>query len=210
MNEADTCRMLVRPKLEAAGWDGNKHFYSEQTAFADGRIIVPAGKPRRLKKKFFDFLLRYTRDITLAVVEAKSNKHPAGDDILVSNIKAWEGTIAVVSPEDDGPFGSHRYPTFSPIDGSATPRYVCFCLLSLDRRHYVGEASPGSADRNPTTGSGAMQAIPVPVPRFERHIWFDQLFEKVNNAKQVIERRRLERSAMLPAILNQVFSGDSA
>lgn len=27
MNEADTCRMLVRPKLEAAGWDGNKHFY---------------------------------------------------------------------------------------------------------------------------------------------------------------------------------------
>jgi len=78
MNEADTCRLLVRPKLEEAGWDGTKHFYSEQTSFTDGRIIVPAGKPRRLKKKFSDFLLRYTRDITLAVVEAKSDKRPAG------------------------------------------------------------------------------------------------------------------------------------
>lgn len=78
MNEADTCQTLVRPKLEAAGWDGDKHFYSEQTPFTDGRIIVPGGKPRRLKKKFSDFLLRYSRDITLAVVEAKSDKRPAG------------------------------------------------------------------------------------------------------------------------------------
>jgi type I restriction enzyme M protein len=35
MNEADTCRTLVRPKLEAAGWDGGRHFYSEQTPFTD-------------------------------------------------------------------------------------------------------------------------------------------------------------------------------
>jgi type I restriction enzyme R subunit len=81
MNEADTCRTLVRPKLEAAGWDGGRHFYSEQTPFTDGRIILPGGKPRRLKRKFSDFLLRYTRDITLAVVEAKSDRRPAGDGL---------------------------------------------------------------------------------------------------------------------------------
>jgi len=82
MNEADTCRKLVRPKLESAGWeDGGNHFYSEQTPFTDGRIVVPAGKPRRLKKRFTDFLLRYSRDLTLAVVEAKSDKRPAGDGL---------------------------------------------------------------------------------------------------------------------------------
>jgi type I restriction enzyme R subunit len=80
MNEAETCRTLVRPKLEAAGWnDDDRHFYSEQISFTDGRIITPGGRPRRLKKKFADFLLRYTRDITLAVVEAKSAVRPAGD-----------------------------------------------------------------------------------------------------------------------------------
>jgi type I restriction enzyme R subunit len=81
MNEADTCRTLVRPKLEAAGWDTPPHSYNEQTPFTDGRIIVPGGKPRRLKRKFSDFLLRYTRDITLAVVEAKSDRRPAGDGL---------------------------------------------------------------------------------------------------------------------------------
>ncbi|CAN5357829.1 DEAD/DEAH box helicase family protein [soil metagenome] len=82
MNEADTCRKLVRPGLEAAGWDDtSQHFYSEQIHFTDGRIITPGGKPRRLKKKIADFLLRFTRDITLAVVEAKSDRKPAGNGL---------------------------------------------------------------------------------------------------------------------------------
>lgn len=50
-------------------------------AFTDGRIVTPGGKPVRLKKKVADFLLRYTRDITLAVVEAKSDRRPAGDGL---------------------------------------------------------------------------------------------------------------------------------
>jgi type I restriction enzyme R subunit len=49
--------------------------------FTDGKIVVPGGKPRRLKKKFSDFLLRYTPDITLGGVEAKSDKRPAGDGL---------------------------------------------------------------------------------------------------------------------------------
>lgn len=82
MNEAETCRRLVRPRLESAGWDdARQHFYSEQVAFTDGRIITPGGKPVRLKKKFADFLLRFTRDVTLGVVEAKSVDRLAGDGL---------------------------------------------------------------------------------------------------------------------------------
>src|SRR2546421_7006249 len=81
MNEADTCRKLVRPRLEAAGWDTLPRSYSEQTPFTDGRILASGSKPCRLKQKFSDFLRRYTRDITLAVVEAKSDKRPAGDGV---------------------------------------------------------------------------------------------------------------------------------
>lgn len=42
MNEADTCRKLVRPGLETARWDdASQHFYSEQIHFTDGRIVTP-------------------------------------------------------------------------------------------------------------------------------------------------------------------------
>jgi type I restriction enzyme R subunit len=81
MNEADTCRMLVRPKIEAAGWDDDLHAYNEQISFTDGRIIVAGTKVRRGKQKRADFLLRYTRDLTLAVVEAKPDEEPAGDGV---------------------------------------------------------------------------------------------------------------------------------
>ncbi|VTR92761.1 dead deah box helicase : EcoEI R domain protein OS=Xanthobacter autotrophicus (strain ATCC BAA-1158 / Py2) GN=Xaut_0785 PE=4 SV=1: ResIII: Helicase_C: EcoEI_R_C [Gemmata massiliana] len=82
MNEAETCRTLVRPKLETAGWEANGDtFYREQIGITAGRIVLPGGKPRRLKKKIPDFLLYFTRDVLLAVVEAKSNIRPAGDGL---------------------------------------------------------------------------------------------------------------------------------
>src|SRR5580692_5844797 len=79
MNEAETCRKEVRPKLEAAGWDALPHLYNEQVSFTDGRIVVAGSRVHRRKQKRSDFFLRYTRDLTLAVVEAKSLHRPAGD-----------------------------------------------------------------------------------------------------------------------------------
>jgi type I site-specific restriction endonuclease len=42
MNEADTCRKYVLPKLYAAAWTDEQ--INEQRTFTDGRIII-AGKP---------------------------------------------------------------------------------------------------------------------------------------------------------------------
>lgn len=68
--EADTCRRFVVPKLQAAGWDDDPHSIAEQRSITDGRII-PVGKGfMRKPPKRVDYLLRYTRDFTLAVVEA--------------------------------------------------------------------------------------------------------------------------------------------
>jgi type I restriction enzyme, R subunit len=80
VNEAETCRTKVRPKLEAAGWEANgeRHF-REQIPITAGRILLAAGKPKRQKKKVPDFLLCFTRDVPLAVVEAKSDAKPAAD-----------------------------------------------------------------------------------------------------------------------------------
>jgi len=70
-SEADTCRLYVVPKLTGAGWESEPHSIAEQRTFTDGRIIVAGGKVRRGKQKRADYLLRYTRDFPIAVVEAK-------------------------------------------------------------------------------------------------------------------------------------------
>src|SRR5690349_17405204 len=72
ITEADTCRKYVVPKLQQAGWDTLPHAINEQKTFTDGRIIVAGQLTSRGKGKRADYLLRYTRDVLLAVVEAKA------------------------------------------------------------------------------------------------------------------------------------------
>lgn len=77
--EADTCRKFVVPRLQAAGWDNEPHSIAEQRTITDGRI-VPMGKGFiRKPPKRVDYLLRYTRDFPLAVVEAKAACKSAAD-----------------------------------------------------------------------------------------------------------------------------------
>ena len=79
LSEADTCRKMVVPKLVAVGWDNDPHSIAEQRSITDGRII-PAGKGFvRKAPKRVDFLLRFTRDFPLAVVEAKASYLTAAD-----------------------------------------------------------------------------------------------------------------------------------
>jgi type I restriction enzyme R subunit len=72
LTEADTCRKYTLPALLAAGWDTDPHSFTEQKTFTDGRIIVAGGRPRRGEQKRADYLLRYTNDFPIAVVEAKA------------------------------------------------------------------------------------------------------------------------------------------
>ena len=77
MNEADTCREFVTPKLVEAGWGAAESVIGEQHSFTNGRIIVAGGKVRRGKQRRADYLLYYRRDFPLAVVEAKELGLPA-------------------------------------------------------------------------------------------------------------------------------------
>lgn len=79
--EADTCRKFVVPALQAAGWENDPHSIAEQRTVTDGRVI-PVGKGFiRKPPKRLDYLLRYTRDFPMAVVEAKASYKSAADAV---------------------------------------------------------------------------------------------------------------------------------
>jgi type I restriction enzyme, R subunit len=80
-SEADTCREYVTPAIQAAGWGDSPFEIAEQRSFTDGRIVLTGRTAKRREGKRADYLLRYRRDLTLAVVEAKPYKAPAGDGL---------------------------------------------------------------------------------------------------------------------------------
>ena len=84
LNEADTCRVYVTPRLRAAGWEEPPHLIAEQQTFTDGRVRIVAGQAVRGDRKRVDYFLLYTRDFTLAVVESKPEDAPQGTGLAQS------------------------------------------------------------------------------------------------------------------------------
>jgi len=68
-SEADTCRKYVIPKLYASKWDDDQ--IMEQRPFTDGQIVVIGRIAKRKKPKKADYILRYTKNSLIAVIEAK-------------------------------------------------------------------------------------------------------------------------------------------
>ncbi len=79
--EADTCRKYIVPKLQTAGWDDEPHVIAEQRYFTAGRIIVLGNKAQRKRGKRADYILKFTRDFPIAVVEAKPIYKHAADGL---------------------------------------------------------------------------------------------------------------------------------
>ena len=81
MNEADTCRTLITPRLQNALWENEPHQINEQVAFTNGRIVVEMGGSRatRGEKKRADYILRHHPNFPIAVVEAKPDGAPLGE-----------------------------------------------------------------------------------------------------------------------------------
>ena len=51
-------------------------------------------------------------------------------DLVISNVFAWEGAIAMASETEAGMIGSHRFMTFRPRDDRAHPAWIAWFLMN--------------------------------------------------------------------------------
>lgn len=89
--------------------------------------------------------------------------HPG--ELVLSNVFAWEGGIAVSSASDEGKIGSHRFMTYQPVDNSQVDiSWAGWFFLSEPGMELIRKASPGSAGRNRTLAVERFAALKVPLP----------------------------------------------
>lgn len=128
-------------------------------------------------------------------------------DVLLSNIKAWEGAIAVVPPGHDGKAVSHRYLTLACDTQIILPEYLCFYLLSPQGLQQIGEASPGTADRNRTLSVTKLNQIGVPIPPLSDQL---KLKEIIDAKARYLALNTLEKDAdaLRRLVLAKAFRGE--
>lgn len=130
------------------------------------------------------------------------------NDLVFSNIKAWEGALAVATEDDNGRFASHRYITCKVKADVIIADFLCFYLLSPEGIERVRDASLGSADRNRTLAIKRLELIEVPVPSYEKQLQFYELQKKVSTIQKTKAENQVELDALLPAILDKAFKGE--
>lgn len=77
LSEQDICTKFITPAIEQSGWDIQKQIRQEYT-FTDGRIIVRGRLHTRGKSRRADYVLFHQKNLPIAIVEAKDNKHSLG------------------------------------------------------------------------------------------------------------------------------------
>ncbi len=128
-------------------------------------------------------------------------------DLVLSNVFAWEGAVAVAGETDAGRYGSHRFITCVPNDGVTTSQFLCFNFLTPDGLEQLRKASPGGAGRNRTLGLNALSEIEVPIPAFGRQLWFVDLVNRFESLKRVEDDSARELDALLPSTIEKAFNG---
>lgn len=84
--------------------------------------------------------------------------------LVVSNIKAWEGAVAVSGSSDYGTIASNRFLSYEPIDARVDVNFLRHYFLTENGNQQLQRASPGSADRNRTLAASRFEEILVPLP----------------------------------------------
>ncbi len=143
-----------------------------------------------------------------ADLNGKRIYHIEPGDLLFSNVFAWEGAVAIVKPEDRGRYGSHRFITRLPKEGTVTAQFLRFHFLTEDGLQQLRDASPGSAGRNRTLGLKALDAIKVPIPPYEAQLWFDRLYGKLDALRSRQTEVEQEIESLMPSILDKLFRGE--
>jgi type I restriction enzyme S subunit len=114
-------------------------------------------------------------------------------DLVVSNVFAWEGAIAVAQPEHDDTIGSHRFMTLTPT-ADVSARFLQQYLLTQEGLAQVRAASPGSAGRNRTLSLRGLANLSVPVPDYAEQLRVGDAIEVADMTLEGIRARFSQNS----------------
>lgn len=124
------------------------------------------------------------------------------DDLVISNVFAWEGALAVASESERGLIGSHRFMAWIPRNADqVNVRYLWHYFLSEPGLLHLRRASPGSAGRNRTLGIAAFEDTNIPLPDLSEQQRIAARLDRLASLTGGLDRTRLPLARVKERIL---------
>ncbi|MFF3444781.1 restriction endonuclease subunit S [Streptosporangium sp. NPDC002721] len=127
------------------------------------------------------------------------------DDLIFSNIFAWEGAVGVASKEEEGMIGSHRFMTYRVESEDADLRYLFSYFTSSVGLEMIRRSSPGSAGRNKTLGIKSFAQQKMALPRLSVQKKTAQLIDGMQEV--IVRSLEVDKrvTALKASLLNKAF-----
>lgn len=127
------------------------------------------------------------------------------NDLIVNITFAWEQAIAIVRPEDDGALASHRFPTYTFIEGQGHPDFFRFFILQPRMKFMLQMISPGGAGRNRVMSKLDFIKLEFPLPDYNEQTAIAQVLQaadkEISLLKAKAEQLRVQKKGLMQVLL---------
>ncbi len=128
--------------------------------------------------------------------------------VVLSQVKGWEGAVAVCGSDLSGWFVSPEYRTFRCIPGEARPDYVRAIVRTEWFWGRLKNATRGVGARRERTRPEQFLALEIPMPDVGQQEAAEQIFSKVGLLKGLQLETSVQLDALMPSILDKAFRGE--
>ena len=127
------------------------------------------------------------------------------NDLIVNITFAWEQAIAIVRPTDDGALASHRFPTYTFIEGKGHPDFFRFFILQPRMKFMLELISPGGAGRNRVMSKSDFIKLEFQFPDFNEQTAIAKVLQAADKELQLLKARteklREQKKGMMQVLL---------
>jgi type I restriction enzyme S subunit len=128
--------------------------------------------------------------------------------LVLSQVKGWEGAVAVCSSELAGWFVSPEYRTFRCIPSEASSDYLATLVHTEWFWGRLKNATRGVGARRERTRPEQFMTIEIPMPDVEQQKIGVHLFAELCKLAPLQAQTATELDALLPAVLDRAFRGE--
>jgi len=128
--------------------------------------------------------------------------------IVLSQVKGWEGAVAVVPDHLDGYFVSPEYRTFKCKLDRCLPDYLASIVSTEFFWGRLKDATHGAGARRERTRPERFLQLGFSFPTLSDQRKAIAIFERLRAARELQAQTAIEIDAVLPAILDKAFRGE--
>lgn len=128
--------------------------------------------------------------------------------VVLSQVKGWEGAVAVSPTELTGWFVSPEYRTFRCISSEARPQYMAALVRTEWFWSKLSSATRGVGARRERTRPEQFLSIELPMPDICQQRRGETLFAEIDALKRFQIETSAQLDALLPSVLSRAFAGE--